>query len=177
MTCIAGLVSDGIVYLAGDSAGCAGWDLTVRKDPKVFVNGQYVMGFTHSFRMGQLLRYAFNPPAPETSDLHGFMCTAFVDALRACLKDGGHATKDKEQEAGGLFLAGVAGRLFVIESDYQVAETADGYAAVGCGFQPARGALFATDGMEPVQRLGVAMSAAERFSNGVRGPFTIVSSP
>ena len=59
MTCIAGLVHDGAVYLAGDSAGCSGWDLTVRADPKVFVSGSYVMGFTTSFRMGQLLRSVF----------------------------------------------------------------------------------------------------------------------
>ena len=56
MTCIAGLVHDETVYLAGDSAGTSGWNLTVRADPKVFANDSYVMGFTTSFRMGQLLR-------------------------------------------------------------------------------------------------------------------------
>ena len=111
MTCIAGLVHDGAVWLGGDSAGCSSWDLTVRADPKVFVSGSYVMGFTTSFRMGQLLRYAFTPPEPETGDLHRFMCTSFTDALRQCLKDGGWAGKDKERESGGTFLAGTRGRL------------------------------------------------------------------
>ncbi len=179
MTCIAGIAEGGAVYLAGDSAGCSGWDLTVRRDPKVFTNGPYVLGFTSSYRMGQLLRYSFSPPAPETSDLHGFMCTAFVDALRSCLKDGGWATKDKEQEEGGVFLAGVAGKIFEIASDYQVGDPADDYSAVGCGARVALGALFATAGtkLEPVQRLGKALDAAERFSNGVRGPHTVVHLP
>ena len=177
MTCIAGLVHDGAVYLAGDSAGCSGWDLTVRADPKVFANGSYVMGFTASFRMGQLLRYAFTPPEPETGDLHRFMCTSFTDALRQCLKDGGWAEKDKERESGGTFLAGTRGHLFFFADDYQVGEPADPYTAVGCGANVALGALHATEGrgMPPGKRLDAALSAAERFSNGVRGPFTHVS--
>ena len=178
MTCIAGLVHDGITYLAGDSAGCSGWNLTVRADPKVFVNGSYVMGFTTSFRMGQLLRYAFTPPEPDyVNDLHRFMCTAFTDSLRQCLKDGGWAEKDKEREGGGTFLVGTHGRLFFVNDDYQVGEPADPYAAVGCGSSYALGALHATEGgkMTPQKRLDAALAAAERFSAGVRGPFTHVS--
>ena len=133
----------------------------------MFVNGPYVMGFTSSFRMGQLLRYALSPPAPESSDLHGFMCTAFVDALRACLKDGGWAKKESEQETGGQFLVGV------------VSEAADPYAAVGCGAAPALGALFATAAgrLGPRERLDGALKAAERFSNGVRGPYVVAVTP
>ena len=179
MTCIAGIAENGTVWLTGDSAASSGWDMTVRSDPKVFASGAYVMGFTGSFRMGQLLRYSFAPPAPPgpDGDLHRFMCTDFTDALRQCLKDGGWAEKDNEREGlgtGGSFLAGVAGRLFIVEADYQVGEPADGYAACGCGWQVARGALFASGG-PPAQRLAVAMAAAERFSNGVRAPFTTVS--
>src|SRR3546814_10742010 len=62
MTCIVGLVDDGKVYLGGDSAGVAGWSLTVRKDPKVFRVGDCIIGFTSSFRMGPLLAHSFQPP-------------------------------------------------------------------------------------------------------------------
>lgn len=177
MTCIAGLIHGGAVHLGGDSAGCSGWDITVRADPKVFTAGPYVLGFTSSFRMGQLLRYTFTPPARKGRDLHRYMCTAFADALRTCLKDGGWAKKDSEREEGGQFLVGAAGRLFVIGSDYQVGEPADSYAAVGCGAQIAHGALYATAAapLGPHDRLNIALSAAERFSSGVRGPFTLVS--
>ena len=179
MTCIAGLIHDGAVYLGADSASCASWDITVRADAKVFANGPYILGFTTSWRMGQLLRYAFTPPPPESADLHAFMCTAFIDGLRQCLKDGGWAEKDKDREAGGQFLVGIGRRLFIVSSDYQVGEPADPYAAVGCGASVALGALHATErrGMKPEKRLGAALEAAERFSNGVRGPFVFVSEP
>jgi hypothetical protein len=177
VTCIAGIAENGVVWLAGDSAGVGGWDLTVRADPKVFVNGPYVMGFTTSFRMGQLLEHALTPPAPDPAGLHAFMCTTFVDAVRACLKDGGWASKDKEQEEGGTFLVGVSGRLFRVCDNYQVGEAAGHYDAIGCGGQAACGALFATAGMDPMRRLGKAMEAAEHLSAGVRGPFMIARTP
>lgn len=62
MTCIVGLVDKGSIYMGGDSAGVAGLSVTTRADEKVFLNGPFIMGFTTSFRMGQILRYKFVPP-------------------------------------------------------------------------------------------------------------------
>ena len=62
MTCIVGLEHKGKVYIGGDSAGVAGYSLSVRADQKVFINGNFIFGFTSSFRMGQILRFGFNPP-------------------------------------------------------------------------------------------------------------------
>ncbi|GAA2117982.1 hypothetical protein [Actinomadura alba] len=175
MTAIVGLVHGDTVHIGGDSAGVAGWSLTVRADLKVFTNGPYAMGFTDSFRMGQLLRYSLQAPHPE-GDLERFMTTKFVDAVRKCLKHGGWAKKDSDREEGGYFLVGVHGRLFFVESDYQVGEAADGYAAIGCGEEFALGALYATAraDMRPKKRLKLALEAAERYSVGVRGPFAYV---
>jgi hypothetical protein len=175
MTAIVGLVHQGRVLIGGDSAGLAGYQLSVRRDPKVFCNGPYAFGFTSSFRMGQLLHHAFSPPEPPVNQdgLHRFMCTMFVDALRGCLKDAGWATAENGREAGGEFLVGVSGRLFEVHEDFQVAEMHDGYAAVGCGDDIALGALFATAhiGGDPERRVLTALQAAERHSGGVRGPF------
>lgn len=148
----------------------------MRADTKVFRTGPYVMGFTSSFRMGQLLRHAFEPPAPA-ADLDKFMTTTFIDAVRTCLKAGGWASKNSEQEQSGDFLVGVNGRLFEVGSDYQVGEPADRFTAVGCGDQAARGALYATanTGLQPRERVGIALAAAERFSAGVRAPFAFVA--
>jgi hypothetical protein len=176
VTVIVGLVHNGVVYLGGDSAGISGWDLTVRADPKVFTVGPYAIGYTTSFRMGQLLRYAFDPPKPDTVKLDRFMVTTFVDAARAALKAGGWAKKDNEQEEGGNWLVGVAGRLFEVCGDYQVAESANGYAAIGCGWQVACGALHATPTVAPRRRLQLALEAAQHHSAGVRGPFAYVRS-
>ena len=119
MTCIAGVVHRGRVYIGGDSAGVGGYDLTVRRDVKVFRNGPFVLGFTSSFRMGQLLAHAFRPPPvpKKRGALERYMVVDFVDALRATLKERGWARKESEQEVGGHFLVGVTGRLFHVESD------------------------------------------------------------
>jgi len=172
VTAIVGLAHGGTVYLGGDSAGVDGYDMRVRADTKVFRNGPYLFGFTTSFRMGQLLHYSLTPPAP-TGDVHRFMATKFVDAVRECLKAGGWSRKDSDREEGGTFLVGVAGRLFCVYSDYQIGEGVDGYMAAGCGDQAAMGSLHATAALRvaPKRRVVMALEAAERFSAGVRSPF------
>jgi ATP-dependent protease HslVU (ClpYQ) peptidase subunit len=178
VTCIAGWVYDGTVWIGGDSAGVAGWDLTVRADQKVFVNGPMVFGFTSSFRMGQLLRYALQVPDhdPRVDD-EKYMVTTFADAIRDCLKARGWAQKESEQERGGTFLVGYKGRLYTMHGDYQVASAADGFMACGCGDMIALGAMYASGHLRGRERVEVALRAAERFSAGVRGPFHILSLP
>ena len=180
MTCIVGLVENGTVYLGGDSAGVNGsLHLTVRADPKVFRNGPCLIGYTSSFRMGQLLRYKLEPPlcAPATDPLE-YLATSFVDAVRGTLKAGGMASKENDVEQGGAFLVGYRGRLFTIHEDYQVGESTVPYAAVGCGAPYALGALFAAPPtVTPDVRLRVALEAAEQFSAGVRRPFVFEALP
>lgn len=174
MTCIVGLADNKRVYIGGDSAGVGGWSLTVRADEKVFRNGEFLFGFTSSFRMGQLLRYAFTPPK-HSSDVgdYQYLVTDFINAVRQCLKDGGFATKENEGEKGGTFLLGYRGNLYKVEDDYQVGKAVAGFDACGCGFEIALGALNATEGVDPKQRARKALEAAERFSAGVRGPFVV----
>lgn len=161
--------------MGGDSAGVDGYHLVTRKDTKVFRVGDFTLGFTTSFRMGQLLAHAFNPPKRHTDqDVYAYMVTTFIDGLRDCLKAGGWAKRDSEREVGGTFLVGYEGRLFQIEGDYQVGEPLSGYAACGCGCEVALGALYATGNMKPRDRVKVALQAAEAFSAGVRGPFNII---
>lgn len=176
MTCIAGVVHEGKVYIGGDSAGVGGWDLVVRSDEKVFKNSGFLFGFTSSFRMGQILRYSFNPPfrQPDT-DLFSYMVTDFVDGVRECLKTGGFAKKHNEEETGGTFLVGHDGRLFTIYDDYQIQEALNPWTACGCGEGYALGSLYSTKSMAPRKRVATALSAAETHSAGVRGPFHILS--
>jgi ATP-dependent protease HslVU (ClpYQ) peptidase subunit len=179
MTCIVGLVDNGKVYIGGDSAGVAGLSLQVRADEKVFQNGEFLMGFTSSFRMGQLLRFNLNVPKqyPDVED-YQYMVTTFVDAVRNCLRDGGYARNKSGEEFGGTFLVGYKGNLYGIEDDFQVAKYVDGYSAVGCGAEIALGSLHAsrcicTD-LSPHDRVLLALDASERFSAGVRAPFKVL---
>lgn len=181
MTCIVGVVDDGRVYLGGDAAATgSAFDSATVTAPKVFEHNWYVIGYTSSFRMGQLIEHALSvPKPPKKADLHAFMCVTFVDTLRDCLKEGGWATRDKEQEEGGQILVGVAGRLFTIQDDYAVLEFSHGYQAVGAGSDLALGALSALEQanghMDPATRLGVALSAAAEHNASVRPPFTVVA--
>jgi len=170
MTCIVGVVTPAGVWIGGDSAAMSGWINTTTAEPKVFTNGGYIIGFTTSFRMGQLLRFADLPkPLDRTGeDLLRFMCTDLVDAVRTLFKDGGFAEKDKEAEKGGTFLIGVNGALFNLCSDYQVGHTADGYDACGAGWELALGALHATSRVQPERRIHRALAAAAHHSGAVR---------
>lgn len=175
MTCIAAIKHQGSIYMAGDSAGVAGLDICIRKDEKVFVKGDFVIGFTSSFRMGQLLRYDLTPPlhAPDLSPM-AYMVSAFIPALRTCFKNGGFATTKEGVESGGCFLVGYKGRLFQIDSDFQVGESIEQFDAVGCGAPYALGAFHASGEKDALTRLKMALSIAEKCSAGVRAPFMFV---
>ncbi len=181
MTCIAGLVSGGRVFIGADSAGSDAWHrLTIRKDAKAFRVGEFAIGFCGSFRMGQVLAHAFKPPPlpKKSAELERYMVVQFVDALRDTMKAKGVASKDDEkEELGSSFLVGVRGRLFQIESDYQVGEARDDFDAAGSGAEIARGALYALRGgkQAPARKLLIALRAAERGNSTVRGPFVFVS--
>ncbi|MBZ4407107.1 hypothetical protein K8640_02705 [Myxococcus sp. XM-1-1-1] len=62
----------------------------VRSDVKVFTNGQYLIGFTSSFRLGQLLQDSFEPQVPEKpGSLVRYMVVDFIDTVRATLEGQG----------------------------------------------------------------------------------------
>jgi hypothetical protein len=96
MTCIVALIHENKVYLGGDAA--ASDDKTglivQRTDPKVFKVGQFGIGFTDSFRMGQILQYNWKPPIYKPTvgnkNLDKFMRTTFVDSIKECYKDHGY---------------------------------------------------------------------------------------
>lgn len=173
MTCIVGVSQGGRVCIGGDSAGVAGYALDVRADVKVFRNADYVMGFTTSFRMGQLLHHTFKPPTPPTTRLERFMVRDFIPAVMDCLETGGWLTSKNDRREGGTFLVGVRGELFGIWDDFQVGSSRDGYLAVGCGESYAIGSLHSTKGREPRARVKAALEAAAHHSGGVTGPFVI----
>jgi ATP-dependent protease HslVU (ClpYQ) peptidase subunit len=184
MTAIAAIKESGAVIMGGDAAGVAGWRLTVRRDPKVFRCGPFLIGYTSSFRMAQLIRFGlhdclqvYDLQPPATGDTLAFMCEEFIPHVRWLLKQGGFASISNNEESAGTFLVAWLNHLFMVEGDFQVAELADPFAACGCGCDVALGALHVLSGM-PIEsdvKIHKALLAAERFSAGVRGPFTILS--
>jgi ATP-dependent protease HslVU (ClpYQ) peptidase subunit len=180
VTCIVGVEEDGKVVIGGDSAGVDGWlRRTVRADAKVFTNGPFIMGFTTSFRMGQLLRYNLKVAAkPEGVDDDEYMSTWFIDAVRACLKTGGYAKVEYQREEGGVFLVGYHGHLYAVEDDFQVGRSVETFAAVGCGATLALGALHALRSwgasLSAEEAVVRALESAQHFSAGVAAPFVVL---
>lgn len=177
MTCIVGLVNKGVVYMGGDGLAVYTHNLNVvpRLDEKVFINGPFIIGFTTSFYMGQLLRYKFSPPK-QTVDVDDmkYMATDFIDSVKKCFieNDFGKISEDKTKE-GGTFLVGYKDNLYTINDDYQVGKPYLGYDSCGCGSSFALGSMRNSKGT-PESRIKQALETAAAFSGGVGPPYTII---
>ncbi|UYN89900.1 MAG: hypothetical protein KIT08_01355 [Anaerolineales bacterium] len=181
MTCIVGLVADGKVWMGADSCGT---NYNIRRNvvrPKLFTNGIALIGYTGSFRAGQLLETKLvTPDIPEGIDTFAYMTTLFVDAVRKVFAENGFAHIENNEEEGELFLVGLNGRLFEVQEDYSVLEFEDGLAAVGAGAEYALGALKAQGGgvlpgaAAATERIETALEASAYFCPSVSAPFTII---
>lgn len=185
MTCIVAITDGTRVIMGADSAGVSGLSLCNRKDRKIYKVGEMLIGFTSSFRMGQILGYKLILPPQHDLSIEEYMNTLFIDAVRDVLKLNGYSYISNNVESGGTFLVGYKNRIFKINSDFQVGESNSPYDAVGCGEDIALGSLFTTQEvlvnsklpkvfleiMPPRERIILALQAAEKFSAGVRAPF------
>jgi ATP-dependent protease HslVU (ClpYQ) peptidase subunit len=183
MTCIVGFVApDKKVYMGGDSAGIAGWNVRVRADEKVFRVGEFLMGFTTSFRMGQLLRYHFSPQThPVGMSDHEYMVTKTVPEIRKVFKEHGYIKVENSQEEGGQFLIGYRGALYEIASDFQVGVPATPVACIGAGGTVALGALYGLFEQQPLPAppdlIRKALQIATELNASVRPPFVVLELP
>lgn len=181
MTCIVGLVHEGKVWIGADSAGSTEDFTAPRKDPKVFKLGQYGIAYTESFRMGDILHYGFKPPKfdPNKMPLEKFIRTKFIFAVKGAFVEGGYGKIDSSSQTasdkGGCFIVGIAGRLFNIGTDFQVGEYLHSYCADGSGYAYAYGSFFSTEGLNPKDRVKMALKASAEFTPSVGGPFRIIS--
>jgi len=174
MTCIIGLVEDGKLYMGSDSGAMAGWDKRLRKRSKVFKVGEFTVGYTSSFRMGQILQFHLNVRAREEGEtVDEYIVRGFIEAVRKALKDYGYTKVESNREEAGEFLLGYQGHLWNVSDDLQAGENVDGFDAVGCGAPYALAAMKALDGLPPLARIEKALAISAYFSNGVSGPFEV----
>ena len=176
LTCIVAVKDGKTIYMGADSAGSGGGYTESRKDPKVWVDGEFIYGFTSSFRMGAILRYHFKPPRRGKLSVDAYMNTRYVDELMQTLSDNWWIEDKTAKAEGGTFIVGYAGRIFCVQSDFQVGETRDKYYSVGSGSWHALGSLFSTEGLlqSPEQRVKIALRASAKFTTTVEPPFKIV---
>ncbi len=175
MTCIIGVAHAGCVYIGADSASVGGGEIRVTRLPKVFRTGKFLIGYTGSFRMGQLLQHHLSvvPQGDEPDD--EYMVCTFIEAVRTCLRQYGYTqVKDNQEEIGGRFLVGYRGKLYFIDGDFQVNEHDEGLDSIGCGAEYALGAMKALRDLPPRERIEKALEISAHFSSGVIGPFHVL---
>lgn len=182
MTCIVGLVHKGVTYIGADSLGSNGYSKTVRKDRKVFKlkdTSDVILGYTSSFRMGQILMYASGliDVKDKLNINHEYLVTKFIPNVINLFEKNGYGRNNSGEKSGGTFLMGYNDKLYKIESDYQVGEPSLQYDACGSGEDFALGSLHSTEGSNllPEERVLFALRASSEFSIGVQAPFYILN--
>jgi ATP-dependent protease HslVU (ClpYQ) peptidase subunit len=180
MTCIAAVAKDGKVYMGGDSAMTdEGAGIISRMHlPKVFIKGEYIVGYAGSARFGKLMQHVFiYPDVParlKTSEqLDAFLNGLVVTSLR---KQAQELSLEKEEKEDFQVLVGLRGHLFEFDEDWAMFEVGRNYNAIGSGAAVALGSLFTTEvWKDPNKRIRVALEAASLYTPYVGEPFDILS--
>jgi ATP-dependent protease HslVU (ClpYQ) peptidase subunit len=184
MTCIVGMAQKDKVWVGGDSAASSSdtMEKCLRRDPKVFKNGEFLIGYSGSFRFGQILRYKFIPPGKkDDQEDYEYMVTDWLDALRHACKEGGFSKiEDNEEELpDASALIGYHNKLYVLDSDFQIGELTNDMYAIGCGAGLALGSMATSmkisKRMPPRKRIQLALEASAQYALGVEPPFLILS--
>lgn len=183
MTCIVTLKHGDRIFMGADSIGSNGYDVAHRKDRKMFRKDNMLIGYTSSYRMGQIIQYHLKLPthkktgkSPTLIDTHEYMVKYFIPELQETLEKHKWLRKKDDVASGGVFLVAYLGEVFEIDNDFQVAIRDDEYNSVGCGQDYALGSLYVTEDFcynKPRERVKLALEAASYFSAGVGGEHII----
>lgn len=142
MTCIIAYKdsNNNTIYMCGDKCGSNGNTQDICVEPKVFHNGDFMIGYTTSFYMGQLLKHIWNPPTRlenETTD--SYLHNSVRKSLINMFKENNFGSHDGGYEIGTFILV-YKSRIFTVHSDMQFFENKY-LTAVGCGDVAARAAV------------------------------------
>jgi ATP-dependent protease HslVU (ClpYQ) peptidase subunit len=172
MTIIVAIKDDKKIIMGADSIGVSHYDKVERVDTKIFKKNNFLIGFTSSYRMGQILNYIWTPPEhPKDMPNMEYMVSTVVTSIIDTFEKEKYAKVNNNRIEGGTFLIGYKNSIYKIDSDFQVAETMDNYDACGCGESYALGTFYATELMElkPRERVNLALKSAIKFSSGCGG--------
>ena len=175
MTCIVALKDGDNIWMGGDAGASSGYHTQSTIAPKVFgINDNILIGYTSSFRMGQLLQFHTLAHSDEFDLM--YMVKEFVPSIRKLFKDEGYARVDNNEEYAGRFIVVSRGRIFEVNSDYAVLEYHDDFYSVGSGSSYALGALHAMRHERSSEaKVLMALETAAHFTNTVKPPFTVLS--
>lgn len=150
---------------------------------KIFRRGDFYIGVAGSLRMSQVLRYSMPFLYFEYGGLEltvdQFLATTFADGLRATLEEHNLMGEDGFDEVSAILIVH-KNRIFEIQQDFSVIESASQYYAIGAGTGEALGSLYAATkwgvsgaDIRAYSLVEIGLSAAAEFSPYVREPFDI----
>lgn len=178
MTCIVGIEKEGCIVLGGDRAASTPMSVIESGRSKVFTKGPFVIGYSGSFRVGQVIEHLMGIPPhhPEATDLE-YLVGGLIEHIRFCLKSSGVVDINNAVETSrGTMLIGYNGTLYEMDSDFQCLPKR--YAAIGSGYLPALGVLHHITSNDenyvPQYTVKAALEAGAYFNPFVRPPFDYV---
>jgi ATP-dependent protease HslVU (ClpYQ) peptidase subunit len=162
------MIENGKVTIGGDSAGSNTHHVRHILNPKVFRNGEFIMGCTTSWRVMQLLEFSLKLPPVGDTEIYKYMCTTFIKKVRKCFEKGGVTD-------GATFLVGHKNRLFRVENNFQVTENGEGIDACGSGEEYGLGAMKVIKDLNidesTVIKIRKALDVVSLWSPGVNPPY------
>lgn len=180
MTCIAAIVDgNGVGHIACDSLGSDGYTKGVYVNQKIFSLGSMLIGFTGSYRQGQLLQYRLRLPAINVGQpVEDWLHLDFIDAVREVFSTNGVMHIEDNLERACPFLAVFGGRIFLIQGDLSILESTDPFQSVGSGEDYARATMNAAINhgvTDPREILAEAIEAAAKYVPSVGGDIYLLS--
>ena len=158
-------------------------------NPKIGVNGKYILGAAGDLRAINILHHAFMPPAPPPNlrgkKLDKFITTKFVPALRACFDEQGYSQpenkegKDHVAQHDSQIVCVVNNIIYIIDGDYSWYTNNTGLYSIGSGSSYAIGALSVitssarTTLQSAKKAISKSLTIASRFDPHTGSPFTV----
>lgn len=181
MTCIIATINNGKVHMLGDRLGSNGFTKEIYlKNDKVFKVEDFIIGYTTSFRMGQILQYSWQPPKHSKDDSDDeYFYKHVISSLKKTFAANDFGHKDKTEFNGGNFLIGWKGRIFEIQDNLSALEYSN-HASVGSGCYHAVAAMQAMKNFniladDPESLMKNALHIAADCTTGVSKEYNYIS--
>lgn len=167
MTCVAGLVENGVVYMAADRLGSNGFVGRTYKNDKIVRKDGILFGTTGTFKCINFLKYDFSvPKKQEGEESDAYMYRVLKEVAKGLIEDKFCTkTKDGELDLTSTLLIGYDGGLYKMQGDGSMLIPEDKFLTVGSGCYHSEASLYSTEGTEltPEQRLRKAIVCANEF--------------
>jgi ATP-dependent protease HslVU (ClpYQ) peptidase subunit len=171
VTCIVAMVDNNSIYMGADRGASDDDSIVSLSNPKVYIKGDWIFGFSGSLGTGQLMQCITLPIVKDTDDVFVIVRTTIVKLLKDAIDIYGSESSDHTAD----FLIGCKGRLFEMSTeDWGVVEVDE--VAIGSGGAFALGSLYSTKEAYSNAhiRMTYALNAAITYSPTCQGPIDIL---